>query len=213
MIDFVKKYGRNFMFSQNGEEGILQECRERMIFHVKNHGHAVEIGANNGLFCSNTARLLTHGWSGVMVEADHALYLECLKNWEDNDPRPSVQCSKVDGNNINAFVDDRCDVLSVDVDGADFEIFQGLKARPAIVIVEVDSSIPPESDERNADGAVGYGPMLRLGIEKGYFLLCHTGNLILLRNDFRHLFPEIIGDGISNAELYFNQGWLKEAAA
>lgn len=209
MLNFYQKYAKNFTFSQNGEEGILIECLDRMMFHV-NKGHAVEIGGHDGRFCSNTALLLSqHGWSGLFVEYSYDLHLQSKANWV-HCPNVRHQCCKVDERNINAFVDDTCDLLSIDLDGPDYKVFQGLQAKPKIVIIEVDSSIPPGVYDRNADGACGYSEMLDLGISKGFFLLSHTGNMVFVSDEYRHLFPEIVGDGVSNSELYFNRSWVKE---
>lgn len=210
MLSFLNKYAKNMTYSQNGEEGILLECLERMVFHV-NKGHAVEIGGNDGHYCSNTALLLqTQGWSGLFVEADYDLYLQSKKNWEPFGLNVRHQCCRVDENNINAFVDDRCDVLSLDTDGSDYKIFCGMKARPKIVIVEIDSSLPPDKNVFNADGAAGYWPMTVAALERGYFLLCHTGNEIFIRQEYAHLFPEIDKHPLLDYEYFFNDAWLKE---
>lgn len=208
MLSFLKQYAKNYVFSQNGEEGVLLECIRRINL---NGGHAVEIGGADGRFCSNTALLLERheGWSGLFVEASYGLYLQSKSNWSGFSG-VRHQCSRVDGNNINAFVDERCDVLSLDTDGSDYRIFAGLNARPKIVIIEIDSSYPPQVEAFNKDGAGTYRNTVQLGISKGYFLLCHTGNLIMVRNDCRHLFPEIEGDGLSNSESYFNNAWVME---
>lgn len=215
MLSFLEKHSYN-AHSQNGEDGIVIECLRRMDLWP---GHAVEIGANDGHWMSNTRNLFEHGasgktprWSGLLVESNWNLYEECKLNWQHNS-LVRVQCCRVDGKNINAFVDERCDVLSTDTDGADYEIFKGLKAKPKIVIVEIDSSIPPGDEGFNSDGAAGYRTMLKLGIAKGYFLLCHTGNMVFVDNKYRELFPEIIGDGLSNANLYFKRDWLRQEAA
>lgn len=207
MIDFFNKYGANLTFSQNGEEGLLIECLSR----IKNVNKVcVEVGANNGHWLSNTALLCKDGWTGKMVESVHALWKQCTENWKDY---PNVTCtnSHVDAYNINAFVNDKCDVLSIDTDGQDYNIFKALKAKPKIVIIEIDSSIYPTENRFNNEGGAGYKPMVELGIEKGYFLLCHTGNLVFVANEFRKLFPEIKGDGIANHEQYFKKDWLKAA--
>ena len=208
MLEFTNRYARNFFSSQNGEEGILLEVVSRL--GIK-QGHSVEIGGANGLYCSNTALLLKdHGWSGLFVESNFNLYQQCVENWKDN-PKVKVQCSHVGENNVNAFVDDSCDVFSTDTDGADFRIFKGLKAKPKIAIVEIDSSIDPDSHEFNSDGAGGFTITLMLALNRGYFLLCHTGNMIFVDVKYRELFPEIIGDGLSNAGLYFKRDWMKAA--
>lgn len=212
MIDFVNKYGNN-VHSQNSEDGIIAECVKRLGIEC---GFCVEVGGNNGIWLSNTALLLERGWSGSFVECDFGLWQQCRDRWKQ---RPDVRCicSRVGADNVNAFVDDSCDVLSMDTDGSDFKIFKALKAKPKIVIIEIDSSIDPETEGVstgfNADGGSGYVITLMLGRNKGYFLLAHTGNLILVDNQYRHLFPEIVGEGLSNSELYFNRGWIREDAA
>lgn len=215
MLSFLHKYAKNFMYSQNGEEGILLECIKRLESHFPlDRGHAVEIGGNDGRFCSNTAFLLgQRGWSGLFVEADYGLYLQSKKNWKEFDKSVRHQCSHVDGRNINAFVDDKCDLLSLDTDGSDYLIFDGLKAKPKIVIAEIDSGLDPDFASFNDEGAANYFAMTLLGITKGYFLLCHTGNLVFIANEYQELFPEIKDDGLSNSELYFKRDWLREATA
>ena len=211
MLSFLHKYAQNYFASQNGEEGLLIEICTRL--SIK-EGRSVEAGGSDGLFCSNTALLIKdYAWHGLFVEADYSLYLKCKENWKHN-PNVRSQCSAVDEKNINAFVDDSCDLLSLDTDGGDYKIFAGLKARPKIVIMEIDSSIPPSDPSFNADGGVGYLRGVELGLEKGYFLLCHTGNLIFVRDDFKHLFPEVKSrHPLIDSECYFNRSWLRDEAA
>lgn len=205
MLSFYNKYGKDFVYSQNGEEGILQEVLKRLKIEA---GHAVEIGANNGIWLSNTAWLIKEkGFTGLMVEADYDLWEQCCKNWAGNNKVKST-CSMANPNNINAFVDDPCDVLSIDVDGIDYQIFQAMEAKPKMVIIEIDSSIPPDAERFNRQGGAGYLPMVKLAHEKGYFLLVHTGNLVFVDKKYRKLFPEIKGDGLKNSEEYFRTCWL-----
>lgn len=212
MLSFLNKYGVNYLCSQNGEEGILAECQKRGIGIF----HCIEIGGHDGRFCSNTAWVIESDIrvvTGLFVEAEYDRYLQCKSNWAHN-PLVRSQCCRVDGKNINAFVHDDCDLLSLDTDGSDYLIFNGLIAKPKIVIAEIDSSIPPNSYEFNSDGAAGYARMVELGIEKGYFLLVHTGNCVFIREDFRHLFPEVKGKHpLIDSEYYFNRAWLKGEAA
>lgn len=208
MLSFLNQYGRNYLASQNGEEGILEECQRRGISLF----HCVEIGGHDGRFCSNTAWVIESDIrvvTGLFVEADYGRYLQCKSNWAHNS-NVRYQCSRVDERNVNAFIDDRCDLLSIDTDGSDYAIFRGLKARPKIIIVEIDSSIEPPSERVNADGGVGYWTMTTLALEKGYFVLCHTGNLILVRQEYGPLFPECGPHPLLEWQKYFNRAWLKE---
>lgn len=209
MLSFLNKYAKNYVYSQNGEEGILEECQRRGISIF----HCVEIGGHDGRFCSNTAWVIESDIrvaTGLFVEADYGLCLKSKSNWAHN-PRVRSQCCRVDGNNINAFVDDDCDLLSLDTDGSDYLIFDGLKARPKIVIMEIDSSIPPNVQGFNSDGAAGYFSGVELGLEKGYFLLCHTGNLVFVDERYKDLFPEITGDPLRDTDVYFNMAWIQAA--
>lgn len=208
MLSFLSKYAANIAFSQNGEESILLECVRRMAVE---RGRACEIGGADGHFCSNTALLIRdYGWHGTFVETNFDLWQRCVENWKDN-PNVRSTCSHVDTHNINAFVDDSTDLLSLDTDGSDYELFCAMKARPKICIVEIDSSFPPDKEGFNSDGGAGYFSMMVAGLERGYFLLAHTGNLILVRDEYKELFPEIEGHPILDSERYFNTGWLKAA--
>lgn len=212
MLSFLNQYSYKGPYSQNGESGIIAEVLARIFPNAEwpmSAGLCVEVGGHDGKYCSNTALLIDWGWEGLFVEADYSLYQKCKANYADS-PRVRVQCSRVDGHNINAFVDDRCDLLSIDTDGHDYDIFRGLIARPKIVIVEIDSSIEPPSERVNADGGVGYWTMTTLALEKGYFVLCHTGNLVLVRQDYGYLFPECKPHPLLEWETYFNRSWLKE---
>jgi len=220
MLDFYRHHAFD-VHSQNGEDGIIGECVRRMINvgsirTYRNEGHdipiihCVEIGANDGHWMSNTRHLIDQGASCLFVESNYGLYLQCTNNWKHN-PRVRVQCSHVNGENVNAFVDESCDVFSSDTDGSDLQIFAGLQARPKIVIVEIDSSLNPEEILFNQDGGAGYRAMLEVAIAKGYFLLCHTGNLIFVRADCREFFPEIADDPVESWESYFRTDWLKAA--
>lgn len=207
MLTFYNKYAKDLVYSQNGEEGILIEILKRLKIEK---GECVEAGGHNGKYLSNTALLIDSGWAGKFIEADYDLWEQCCKNWQGNEKVKSV-CSFVSEANINAFVDESCDVASIDVDGIDFQIFQAMEAKPKIVIIEIDSSIPPDADQFNREGGAGYLPMVKLAIEKGYFLLCHTGNLVFVDKQYKKMFPEIKGDGLKNSEDYFRTGWLNVA--
>lgn len=204
MLSFYKQYGGNITYSQNGEEQILLECLKRLKIET---GSCVEIGGNDGRWLSNTALLIDMGWTGKFIEADFDLWQKCCQNWAGNE-RVKCVCSFVTEENINAFVDADCEVLSIDTDGKDYDILKAMEAKPKIVIVEIDSSIPPTEDRCNKEGGAGYLPMVKLAHEKGYFLLCHTGNLVLVDKKHKKLFPEIKGDGIKNSEEYFRADWL-----
>lgn len=205
MLSFLNKYASN-VHSQNGEDGVVTETVRRLGL---NAGHTVEIGGNDGQWLSNTRLLIEQGWSGLFVEADFNLYLKSRNYWDRAEANVRGQCCRVDERNVNAFVDEQCDLLSLDTDGSDYRIFCGLKSHPKIVIVEIDSSIEPPSERVNADGGVGYWMMTVAALKRGYFVLCHTGNLVLVRQEYGYLFPECEPHPLLEWEKYFNRGWLQ----
>jgi len=64
------KYRRN-IYSQNGEDGIIEELLKRL--NISN-GWFVEFGAWDGKQWSNTFNLLEKGWEGIDVEGNPKRY-------------------------------------------------------------------------------------------------------------------------------------------
>jgi hypothetical protein len=156
MIEFVEKYGYN-KYSQNNEDGIIEECLKRMKIEI---GSCCEFGAADGYFCSNTRALIEKGWRFTMLEAENGQF--------------------VTPENVNELVPD-CDVLSIDIDGNDYAVWKAYDKKPKIVIIEINSSLDPEEDFFEPERGCNFSKMLKLGIEKRYDLLCHTGNMIFFR--------------------------------
>jgi len=196
MIDFVKKYAKNIKYSQNGEEGILLEIHNR----IGPFEYCCEYGAHNGRYCSNTRYFIDElKFKGVMIEADKHLYGQI-----SGDGIEKINC-EVNPSNINYLVSDYVDILSIDTDdNNDYDCFMALRHRPRVIVIEINSGIRPTDQHSKT----GYRMMTQLGIDKGYFLLCHTGNLVFVDEAWRTHFPEIVGNGIDNYEQYFNESWL-----
>lgn len=179
-------------YSQNGEQAIILDAIDRIKPELK---QSVEFGGADGYYCSNTAALRELGWKVWMCD---------LREYP-----PHVFAREVTPSVVNDILPP-CSVLSIDIDGNDYNVWKAYTSKPDIVIIEVNSSIHPLSPSPISDPekGTGYMPMVLLGIEKGYFLLCHTGNLIFIRNEHRALFPEVVGDGVSNWEEYFKTDWV-----
>jgi hypothetical protein len=160
------------------------------------------------MYCSNTRLLLENGWSGKLIEGSPQLFKDLL----DNTLGMSIalHCGMVTPENVNTLVSPDIDLLSIDVDGNDYNIWKAYRGKPSIVVIEINSSIQPGANVPVSDlqHGTGYKPMVELGIHKGYFLVSHHGNCIFVRNDYRKMFPEIEGDGLANSELYFSCDWL-----
>lgn len=189
MLNFAKRYAHNIT-SQNGENGIIDECIERIGFSEGRR--AIEFGAPTKEYCSNIYHL-NDKW--------HKVYL-------DIDPKESgIIKAEITPENVNEWLM-KCAILSIDIDGNDYRVWQAYKGEPDIVIIEINSSLPADRDYFNIVSGCSYKLMVELGISKGYFLLCHVGNCIFILNKHRKLFPEIYGDGLKNWGDYFNASWL-----
>jgi hypothetical protein len=185
------RYRRN-VHSQKGEDGVLAELLRRLRV---DKGWFCEFGAWDGRYLSNTLRLLEEGWSGVMIEGDPVRSRDLQKTVRDFDGRLHA---------IEAFVD-HCpgprtldallaatpiprefEVLSIDVDGPDYQIWESFTSyRPLLVIIEIHSGYPPGHEHIHTDGAPSssFTSMIKLGRTKGYVPLVHTGNLFFIRAD------------------------------
>ena len=156
----------------------------------------VEFGAADGVWLSNTRALIEKGWDSILY---------------DIDPKGDVKYCLITSGNVNDVIPPNINLLSIDVDGDDFYIWKVYKGTPEIVIIEINSSIPPDEERAiNIDIiGCGYQQMVKLGLSKDYFLVCHTGNLVFVRKEFKPLFPEITGDPLIETDKYFNKSWLK----
>ena len=164
------------VYSQGGEDGVLLRLFERI---GTRHQSFVEFGAWDGLHLSNTANLrLNHGWSGLLMEGS------------DRADGEIVRREHVDAENIQDLFD-RYDVprdfdlLSVDIDGNDYWVWNALdRFEPRVVIVEYNvffMSTTAKTIEYNPDHAwnndhfgLYHGASLaafdRLAHSKGYVL-------------------------------------------
>jgi hypothetical protein len=188
MKNFRDKYAHN-VYSQNGEDGILLE----IFMRIGGASTAVEFGAADGYWCSNIRNLMdNYGFDGCQFDIETT--------------NPEVKKIAITPENVNDELPEKCDLLSIDIDGNDFNVWRAYKGRAEVVVIEINSDIPP--DQKVYDKGTSYFPMVLLGIAKGYTLLCHTGNLIFIRNEHKHLFWEIQGNPLKDFDLYFDKSWL-----
>lgn len=139
--NWLLKYKKNIA-SQNGEDGILKKIFE--IIGEKNKW-CVEFGAWNGKLFSNTYNLITNkGWFGVLIEADKDKYGELIESYRGNDKVACIhKLIEFDGENSidNVLADTPVpmyfDLLSIDIDGGDYYIWESVKKyRPRAVVIE-----------------------------------------------------------------------------
>jgi hypothetical protein len=104
----------------------------------------------------------------------------------------------------------RFDMLSIDVDGYDYQIWESLEEyRPRVVIIEINSSIVPGPSVVHGPGENGssFSATLQLGRRKGYVLVAHTGNMIFVKDDEVERL-ELPASDITNPESLFVYEWV-----
>ncbi len=135
------------VYSQNDEDGILQEIFQRV--GIK-HKVFVEFGVGDGLE-NNTLYLLLQGWKGLWIEGDSRNYKKIMRGFADilKTQKLCLVKSFITRENIDKIIYENIegkeiDLLSVDIDGNDYHIFkmiQSIEAR--VVIVEYNAKFPP----------------------------------------------------------------------
>ncbi len=216
------QYCKN-IYSQNGEDGLLEQLLKELEI---TQGTFCEFGAYDGIASSNTYNLIkNYDFSGIAIEANFAKYQVCAQNYR-NFKKVRVFHGKVlynDANNdLDAWLErgnlaPDFDVLSIDIDGDDYYVWQNLKRfYPKIVILEVNPYRDPVFDELPGkpcseyavdplktweSGRVAQGcsfmAAVKLGLAKGYVPVSFTGNLIFVRADLvgkLKQFPYILSD-------------------
>ncbi len=136
-------------FSQHGEDGVVEYLLDKVGI---NHKFIVEFGAHDGLNMSNSRYLIVEkGWQAFLIEADPTFYRQ-LNELYKNDNNVILRNCFVTKDNINQLFRDAgtpqdFDVLSIDVDGPDYYLWEALtEFTPKIVIVEYNSSKSPTDD-------------------------------------------------------------------
>ena len=210
--------------SQNGEDGVIAELLQRLArSSVDLSNWCVEYGAWDGKHLSNTFSLVEKGWNAVYIEGDPLKYKDLLKTVEEYPCIVPVEAFVARGAGdpsslgsllANTSLPKDFDLLSVDIDSYDLETWEGLSGYdPKIVVIEINSSIPPGVYHRCDNNIFGnsFTSTLDVAHRKGYELVCHTGNMIFVKSE---LMPFIAIDSLylNNPSLLFGAKWLPSRA-
>ena len=203
------------VYSQHGEDGVVQA----LLKHIPiQHQFVVEFGAYDGDYMSNSRHLIKdHNWSALLIEPDPRFYKKLYKLYQDN-PRIKMFNEFIYKENINQLfkrggVPKYFEVLSIDVDGPDYYLWQALTDfEPKIVILESNPSISAnenyivaEKDAFRLSGTAREGASMlalyELGKKKGYHLVyieLSGANLFFVHNscienfDLKGIEPDIL---------------------
>ena len=211
-------YGKT-VFSQNGEDGIINEIFNR-------------IGTTNKFFCefgledgleSNTALLLLQNWKGLWIEADKKGYNKILKNFEEpiKNGQLMVKQSFVTPENIEGIFDEfkipkDLDLLSIDIDSTDYWVRKAItNYKPRVLVMEYNAAyFPPivcikKKNETYWEGDINMGASLQalhdLNKLKGYKLVgCDFNgvNAFFVRND---CYDESLFESDTSAEYHYEE--------
>jgi hypothetical protein len=173
------------VYSQNDEDGIIAEIFRRIGSPARTF---VEFGVEHGLE-SNTMYLLLQGWRGLWIEGNEKSVAHIRSRFNDviQANRLSVTHSFITRDNINltigSFAQGEIDLLSIDIDGNDYHIWEAVEIiRPRLVVIEHNSKFPPPISIAPAyaphrvwqhDDYMGASleAIVRLGTRKGYSLV------------------------------------------
>jgi len=82
-------------------------------------------------------------------------------------------------------------LMSIDIDSYDYYVFNSIeKYFPKVLILEVSSGYLPARDHISENDGCSIKSAYELGIEKGYKMVCHCGNVIFVRNDLVNKLPD-----------------------
>ncbi len=185
------KYRKN-IYSQNGEDGILEELIKRI--NLKEI-EVCEFGAWDGKHYSNTFNLVEkYSAKAVYIEQDKVRFNDLIETSKQfKNILPINSSINLDENSFdkvvsNTFLKKNFDILSIDIDSNDLEVWESIKDyEPKIVIIEICSYILPGKLERyNSDKNTknSFTSTINVGKSKGYTPIAHVGNLIFVKNKY-----------------------------
>lgn len=130
-------------YSQSDEDGILLYIFS--IIGTKNK-KSVEICAGNGIECNTANLIINHGWYGLLVDGNKQNVEEGIifykRNPNTNVCPPIFVQTWVKRSNVNKLLTNNgfkgeIDLLSIDLDGVDYWIWDAIDAiKPRVVVVE-----------------------------------------------------------------------------
>jgi hypothetical protein len=188
------------VYSQTGEDGVLA----KILSLLPNTDHwCVEFGAWDGKHLSNTFNLVEKNqYSVVLIEGNRAKYEKLVSDYPFQEQGHFVHqfVGWTPKDNLDSILGKQpiprdFDLLSIDVDGNDYHIWQAMNLyRPKLVLIEFNPTSSNKVDYvQPADSSCNQGnspaAFIRLGKEKGYELICVTGaNLLFVDEQFYNLF-------------------------
>lgn len=160
--DLFKKHEYK-VFSQHGEDGILLYIFDKVGTTNK---VVVEIGIEDGKECNSANLIINFGWKGLLIEGNKSFACSAEQYFSSiNETHPNkvkIISSFVTRENINSIFDENdlykeIDLLSIDIDGNDYWIWDAIeRIEPRVVIIEYNSIFGT-----SASRTVKYNPIFK----------------------------------------------------
>lgn len=186
---------RHNITSQCGEDGIIDRLIQLICPENK---FCVEFGAWDGRHFSNCYNLIVNRkWTSIMIEANDVKYKELLSTYDGNKNVKSInKLVEFEGpNTLDNILNENgaphdIGVLSIDIDGNDYYIFESLvDFRPEIIIIEFNPTIPNDVifvQDKSFDINQGCSllALIILAKQKGYELaVCTEWNAFFVKKE------------------------------
>ncbi len=176
-------------FSQNGEDGVLLYLLTKTGMATR---RSVEVGCGSGVECNTANLVINHGFRGLLLDA-RARQLDLGRRFygmcrDTRSHQPRMVTGWVDRGNVDGLISGNgfrgeIDVLSIDVDGVDYWIWEAITCvEPRIVVIEYNARFAAEQSvtvryEPNfvqigpTVGGASLGALVKLAERKGYRLV------------------------------------------
>ena len=214
--------------SQNNEDGIINFIFSELQLDKLNF---VEIGFD--FYQNNSLSLLKKSKKGLFIDGDEKKVLILKNIIKILYPKKNliVQNHLVDVDSINNLIkqnfeaSDEVDFLSIDVDGMDYYLFEGIDFSPKLICIEYNfwfgknlKCVAPYKKNYKAESLSEYvGSSLRALIElaklKGYHLIALESNCVnafFIRDDLKHKFDILDIDKSFKEPAKFNKQVINE---
>lgn len=196
---WLNEFARN-VTSQYGEDGIIEKVLEVI---NDNNKWCVEFGSWDGTKCSNTFDLIEEKeYSAVLIEGDPKRFRDLVRTFEGNRNVKLVNAfvgfekeNSLDVLLKTTEIPADFDLLSIDIDGNDYHVWEAVQAyKPKVVVIEFNLTIPKTVEfVQPRDVRVAQGSSLlsisKLAKSKGYELVSATKtNAIFVDSKYFGLF-------------------------
>lgn len=168
------------IYSQNGEDGIIAYIFSKI--GIKNASF-VEFGSGGERGCNSSNLAINHGWKGLFIDCIKRNVLDG-RDYYSAFPLVKFAHNWITKENINHIIKENgfcgeVDLLSIDIDGNDYHIFNVLEViKPRVVIIEYNALLGNKSSivtKYNSEGLSTRGASLKalttLANKKGYILV------------------------------------------